>query len=79
MCVECYSACYCDDPDHKDNIAASIKSAEDSLEAMDITCTLNCGIVSAPDYSSIWLVILIAFFTACYIVPCIYGLFKDDT
>ena len=43
----CYPACYCDDANFKSVIDQSIKSSEDSLKAMDVTCSLKCGAGSA--------------------------------
>merc|ERR1712166_1159016 len=42
----CYPACYCDDPNMKAAMDTSIKSSEDSLKSMDVTCNLQCGIVT---------------------------------
>merc|ERR1712166_1124063 len=42
----CYPACYCDDPNMKAAMDTSIKSSEDSLKSMDVTCNLQCGIVA---------------------------------
>ena len=40
----CYPACYCDDAAYKDAIDASLKAADDAVEAMGGgDCTVKCG------------------------------------
>ena len=42
--MACYPACYCDDANFKDAIAATEKASEDAIKAMGGgDCTLKCG------------------------------------
>ena len=41
--MACYPACYCNNAAMKSALDKSIKSSEDSLKALGVTCSLQCG------------------------------------
>ena len=41
--MACYPACYCNIAAMKSSLDKSIKSFEDSLKAVGVTCSLQCG------------------------------------
>ena len=45
--MACYPACYCNNAAMKSALDKSIKSSEDSLKALGVTCSLQCGSASS--------------------------------
>ena len=41
--MACYPACYCNNAAMKSALDKSIKSSEDTLKALGVTCSLTCG------------------------------------
>ena len=50
--MACYPACYCNMAAMKSTMDKSIKSFEDSLKALGVTCSLQCGMKTATPTSS---------------------------